>query len=120
MSSLTANGLQNAGLPYKLTGGGNGLQFREALGEVIRERRLADGLQLRELASSAHISYSFLSEVERGLKEASSGVIDGIANGLRLEPYELILEAGYRMATGSVIDARHLEWQNQYQDLVVR
>lgn len=97
--------------------------FREALGEVIRERRLANGVQLRELAESAFMSYSFLSEVERGIKEASSGVLDGIANGLRMETYELILEAGYRMATGEVatnFDPRQLEWQNQYQDLVAR
>lgn len=95
-----------------------GMNFREALGEVIRERRLANGVQLRELASSCPMSYSFLSEVERGVKEASSSVIDGIANGLGLAPYELILEAGYRMATGSVLDTRQLEWQNQYSDLV--
>lgn len=95
--------------------------FREAIGEVIRERRLANGLQLRELASSCPMSYSFLSEVERGVKEASSAVLDGIANGLGMETYELILEAGYRMATGEVeatFHPRQLEWQNQYSDLV--
>jgi transcriptional regulator with XRE-family HTH domain len=98
-----------------------GMNFRQALGSVVRERRQADGLQLRELANSAHISYSFLSEVERGLKEASSVVIDGIANGLSIEPYELILEAGYRMATGdleAVSNPRQLDWLNQYQDLI--
>lgn len=95
--------------------------FRDALGEVIRERRLANGLQLRELAENATMSYSFLSEVERGVKEASSGVLDAIANGLGMETYELILEAGYRMATGEVektFQPRQLEWHNQYSDLV--
>jgi len=94
------------------------MQFRYALGSIVRERRLANGLQLRELASLSHISYSFLSEVERGVKEASSSVIDGIANGLGIEPYDLILETGYRMATGDELDTRQLDWVNQYQDLV--
>jgi len=106
---LTSNGLADS-----ITG----MNFRQALGSIVRERRQANGLQLRELASLAYISYSYLSEVERGLNEPSSSVIDSIANGLGLEPYELILETGYRMATGdleAVSYPRQLEWLNQYQ-----
>ena len=48
------------------------MKFREALGEVVREQRLANGLHLRDVSDKGHLSYSFLSEVERGLKECSS------------------------------------------------
>ena len=102
------------------------MKFREALGEVVREQRLANGLQLRDVSDKGHLSYSFLSEVERGLKECSSVVISNIANGLGIETYDLIIEAGYRMAgdrlaivpdTPESLFVRNLEWQSQYADL---
>jgi len=102
-----------------------GMKFREAIGEVIREKRLANGLQLRDVAESGHLSYSHLSEVERGLKEPSSMVIDGIANGLGVNAYDLVIEAGCRMAGDSLSTTETLEifflrdsrWANQYADL---
>ena len=75
-----------------------GMRFREAVGEVIREQRLANGLQLRDVSDRGHLSYSFLSEVERGLKECSSDYLEAIANGLGVRAYDLIIEAGYRMS----------------------
>ena len=102
-----------------------GMIFRQALGEVIREQRLANGLQLRDVSERGHLSYSHLSEVERGLKEPSSLVIDGIANGLGVNAYDLIIEAGYRMAGDAVaipdspesLFERTEAWDNQYSDL---
>ena len=99
--------------------------FRQALGEVIREQRLANGLQLRDVSERGHLSYSHLSEVERGLKEPSSLVIDGIANGLGVNAYDLIIEAGYRMAGDAVaipdspesLFERTEAWDRQYSDL---
>tara|TARA_B110000503_G_scaffold88259_1_gene133814 strand:- start:1296 stop:1661 length:366 start_codon:yes stop_codon:yes gene_type:complete len=120
MSSLTANGLQNTGLPYKLTGGGNGLQFHEALGEVIREERLARKLTLREVSANGYVSMGHLSDVENGRKECSSVVIQNIANGIGVNSYDLIIEAGYRMAVGRLpetLDTRDT-FLDQYQDLV--
>jgi transcriptional regulator with XRE-family HTH domain len=103
-----------------------GMDFRRALGEVVREQRLANGLQLRDLAERGFLSYSFLSEVERGLKEASSIMIDRIADGLGVKPYDLIIEAGYRMAgddlaqvpdTPESLFEKDSIWESQYLDL---
>lgn len=102
------------------------MRFREALGEVVREQRLANGLQLRDVSDKGHLSYSFLSEVERGLKECSSDYLTAIANGLGVNTYDLIIEAGYRMAgdgravvpdTPEILFERDSSWATQYADL---
>lgn len=59
---------------------------------------------MRDLCKRSYVSLGHLSEVERGVKEASSGVIDGLANGLDLETYELILKTGYLMGDLDVPD----------------
>lgn len=102
-----------------------GMKFREALGEVVREQRLANGLQLRDVSEKGHLSYSFLSEVERGLKECSSDYLTAIANGLGVEAHDLIIEAGFRMAekgldipdTPESLFVRDSSWATQYADL---
>lgn len=81
-----------------------GMIFRQALGEVIREQRLALGLTMREVSSNGYVSLGHLSDVERGVKEPSSDIIDSIANGLGIETYELIIKAGYRMGNLDVPD----------------
>jgi transcriptional regulator with XRE-family HTH domain len=102
-----------------------GMKFRDALGEVIREQRIANGLQLRDVSERGHISYSYLSEVERGIKDCSSDSLQGIANGMGVEVYSLIIEAGYRMAEPEVavpdtpesLFVRNSSWATQYADL---
>jgi transcriptional regulator with XRE-family HTH domain len=102
-----------------------GVKFRDVLGEVIREQRIANGLQLRDVSKRGHISYSFLSEVERGVKDCSSDSLQGIANGMGVEVHDLIIEAGYRMAEAKVkvpdtpesLFVRGAGWASQYADL---
>lgn len=99
--------------------------FREVFGELVREQRQANGLQLRELAEKALMSYSYLSEVERGVKECHSATMECIATGLGVELYDLIIETGYRMAGDSVVVpntpeilfVRNDKWHSQYADL---
>lgn len=74
------------------------MNFRQALGEVIREQRLAQERTLRSITDEGFIALGYLSEVERGQKDPSSEIIDSIANGLGVETYELIIKAGYKMA----------------------
>lgn len=81
------------------------MNFRQALGEVIREQRLAKGLTLRSLSDNGYISLGYLSEVERGQKDASAEIVENIANGLGVRSYELILDAGYLMADVYVPDS---------------
>ena len=46
--------------------------LRHELGEVLRERRQDQSRTLRDVAASASVSLGYLSEIERGVKEASS------------------------------------------------
>jgi len=100
-----------------------GMRFSEALGEVVRERRLALGLTLRKVASTGYISMGHLSDVETGRKEGSSSFINGVANGLGVEASDLIIQAGFRMAGVKVPDTPESlfepgsVWANQYADL---
>jgi transcriptional regulator with XRE-family HTH domain len=98
------------------------MYFREALGEVIREERLAQELTMRSLADSSPIALGYLSEVERGHKEASSIVLERIADGLGKEPYELVMEAGLKMYRDRLPDVVYLPdrtaWAEQYSDLI--
>lgn len=53
---------------------------------------------MRDVAERGYLSYGHLSEVERGIKEASSMVLDGIATGMSMQTHDLILKTAYLMA----------------------
>lgn len=59
-----------------------GVLVREVLGHVLRERRLSAGLTLRDVSRAARVSLGYLSEVERGHKEASSELLNAICAAL--------------------------------------
>ncbi|MGQ4597625.1 helix-turn-helix domain-containing protein [Nocardia sp. R6R-6] len=56
--------------------------LREAIGDSLRRARLAQNRTLREVSSSARVSLGYLSEVERGRKEASSELLAAICEAL--------------------------------------
>ncbi|MCI6574231.1 MAG: helix-turn-helix transcriptional regulator [Arcanobacterium sp.] len=58
--------------------------LREEMGDVLREYRQRQGRTLREVSSSARVSLGYLSEVERGQKEASSELLESIAKALNV------------------------------------
>lgn len=58
------------------------LLLRELIGETLREQRFAQGRTLREVSMSARVSLGYLSEVERGQKEASSDLLTAICGAL--------------------------------------
>lgn len=64
--------------------------FKVALGYAIRTERMCQGLNLRDLSGRAFMALGYLSEVERGMKDASSEVIDMIAKGLGIPASELL------------------------------
>lgn len=55
---------------------------RELLGEVLRAERMRQGRTLREVSVAARVSLGYLSEVERGQKEASSELLYAISQAL--------------------------------------
>ncbi|VEI12629.1 helix-turn-helix domain-containing protein [Trueperella bialowiezensis] len=58
--------------------------FRRELGDVLRDYRQRQGRTLREVSSDARVSLGYLSEVERGQKEASSELLHSICRALNV------------------------------------
>jgi transcriptional regulator with XRE-family HTH domain len=78
------------------------VRLREAVGGALRRRRLAQGRTLREVAEAAGVSLTYLSEVERGRKEASSEVLEAVCAALRLGLAELLLEVAETLAAAEL------------------
>jgi transcriptional regulator with XRE-family HTH domain len=57
---------------------------REAVGQTLRSARTSQNRTLRDVARQARVSLGYLSEVERGQKEASSELLNAIASALGL------------------------------------
>ena len=72
--------------------------FRVILGEVLKEYRLEKGMTLRDVSEKSSVALGYLSEIERGQKEASSEILENLAYGLDIPLYQIIIEAGYRLA----------------------
>jgi transcriptional regulator with XRE-family HTH domain len=56
--------------------------FRRQLGDVLRERRSELGMTLREVSGVARVSLGYISEIERGQKEASSELLASLCDAL--------------------------------------
>ncbi|HEY7146356.1 MAG TPA: helix-turn-helix domain-containing protein [Streptosporangiaceae bacterium] len=56
--------------------------LRHFLGDALRRLRLRQGRTLREVSAAARVSLGYLSEVERGQKEASSELLASICGAL--------------------------------------
>ncbi|MGZ4649366.1 MAG: helix-turn-helix domain-containing protein, partial [Kineosporiaceae bacterium] len=56
--------------------------LRQEIGDVLRDARRRQGRTLREVSSVARVSLGYLSEVERGQKEASSELLASICGAL--------------------------------------
>ncbi|SES42808.1 Transcriptional regulator, contains XRE-family HTH domain [Streptomyces sp. yr375] len=64
--------------------------WRDLVGDVLRRERQAQERTLKDVADSARISMPYLSEVERGRKEASSEVLAAAAHALGLSLGDLL------------------------------
>ena len=71
--------------------------LRQAMGETIRDLRLGRHMTLREVSANAAVSLGYLSEIERGQKEASSEVLSWVADALGVSVGELVLEVARRL-----------------------
>jgi transcriptional regulator with XRE-family HTH domain len=72
--------------------------LRTALGGVLRKIRQAEGRTLGDVARAARVSVPYLSELERGRKEASSEVLAAICVALRVELADVLADAGRQLA----------------------
>lgn len=83
---------------------------REAVGLTLRSTRTSQNRTLRDVARAARVSLGYLSEVERGQKEASSELLHAICSALGLSLSTLFSEvsielASHESATLIVVDA---------------
>jgi transcriptional regulator with XRE-family HTH domain len=64
--------------------------FRRLLGDVLRAQRMRRGMTLREVSAEARVSLGYISEIERGQKEASSELLASLCSALEL-PLSVVL-----------------------------
>ncbi len=72
--------------------------LRRELGDVLREKRQVQGRTLREVSASASVSLGYLSEVERGEKEASSELLASICKALELPVSQMLTDVADRVS----------------------
>lgn len=72
--------------------------IREIIGAELRRRRQDQGRTLREVSSDAKVSLGYLSEVERGQKEASSELLSAICGALSAPLSEILAAASHQAA----------------------
>lgn len=71
---------------------------RQEIGDVLRGFRLQKGRTLRQVAGKASVALGYLSEVERGQKEASSEILASVADALDVPISAIMREVGDRIA----------------------
>lgn len=72
--------------------------LRNQIGDVLRGVRQRQGRTLREVSSAAQVSLGYLSEVERGQKEASSELLFSISAALDISLSLILREVSDRVA----------------------
>lgn len=72
--------------------------LRREMGDVLREERQHQGRTLREVSASASVSLGYLSEVERGEKEASSELLASICKALDLPLSRMLTDVADRVS----------------------
>lgn len=76
--------------------------LRTHLGSALRVARVSQGRTLRDVAKSARVSLGYLSEVERGQKEASSELLNSICAALDLQLSRVLTDVATKVATTEV------------------
>ena len=77
--------------------------LRRLLGDVLRTRRQQQGRTLREVSAAARVSLGYLSEVERGQKEASSELLAAICSALDVPLSDVLREVSDHVAAAEVL-----------------
>ncbi|PKH41270.1 Helix-turn-helix domain-containing protein [Nocardioides alpinus] len=72
--------------------------FRRLLGDVLRSARMQRGMTLRELSAEARVSLGYISEIERGQKEASSELLASLCQAMDLPLSEVLRDVADAVA----------------------
>ncbi len=76
--------------------------FRRLLGDVLRSERMQRGLTLREVSAEARVSLGYISEIERGQKEASSELLASLCSAMDLPLSEVLRDVSDAVALEEV------------------
>lgn len=84
--------------------------LRRVIGDALRARRQGQHRTLREVSTAANVSLGYLSEIERGQKEASSELLASVCEALGSQLSDLLREASDSLARaeragGALVDA---------------
>lgn len=79
-----------------------GILIREVIGEVLREMRVEASMTLRQVSVASMVSLGYLSEIERGQKEASSEVLNSIVAALGHTLAELLGSVTLKVAAAEL------------------
>ncbi|WP_067505020.1 helix-turn-helix domain-containing protein [Actinoplanes sp. TFC3] len=78
--------------------------LRRVIGDALRARRQGQHRTLREVSTAANVSLGYLSEIERGQKEASSELLAAICEALGARLSELLGEVSGTLALAEGMD----------------
>ena len=81
--------------------------FRRLLGEVLRAHRVEQGRTLRQLSADARVSLGYMSEIERGRKEASSELLAAICTALDVPLSDVFAELSEDLAREEALVIPH-------------
>jgi transcriptional regulator with XRE-family HTH domain len=79
---------------------------RRLLGDVLRQERLRQGRTLRDVSASAQVSLGYISEIERGQKEASSECLAAICAALEVPLSAVLADVSSEIAREEAVGSR--------------
>jgi transcriptional regulator with XRE-family HTH domain len=79
--------------------------LREVIGENLKAERISQNRTLRDVSTTAFMSLGYLSELERGLKEVSSEMLEPICKALSITVPELLIRTATDMELFDRVEA---------------
>lgn len=89
--------------------------LRSLIGEELRRHRQEQNKSLKLLSREAAVSYGYISEVERGLKEPSSEILQSMCEALELKMSDLLLEVSQKFALEELIQDLELTTSENFE-----
>jgi transcriptional regulator with XRE-family HTH domain len=79
--------------------------LREVIGENLKAERISQNRTLRDVSATAFMSLGYLSELERGIKEVSSEMLEPICKALGVTVPELLIRVASDMELFDRVEA---------------
>src|SRR3954465_2336561 len=79
--------------------------FRRLLGDALRAQRMRRGMTLRQVSAEARVSLGYISEIERGQKEASSELLASLCSALEAPLSQVLRDVSEAVAVEEAASA---------------